>query len=65
MLCVDAKGRLVLPARIRREMGATKMALEREDGRIILTPIVPLTRLGGRFKRGIRAEGLHDREDFP
>lgn len=64
MVCVDVKGRLVLPARIRREIGATRLAIEKEDGRIVLTPIIPLTRLGGRFRRGIKAEGLHDREDF-
>lgn len=65
LLSVDSKGRLMIPAKIRREIGAREFTIARANSRIVLTPILPLDKLGGKFKRGLKAEALHDREDFP
>jgi bifunctional DNA-binding transcriptional regulator/antitoxin component of YhaV-PrlF toxin-antitoxin module len=52
---LDKKGRLLLPASLRRKLGARRYEVELVAGRIVLAPIQDLKALKGKYRSRIKA----------
>jgi len=60
---LSAKGQIVIPARIRKELGLSegdKLLIARRQGEVILTPIVKLSKLRGIDKLGEASEEVEE-----
>ena len=47
---VDEKGRVQIPASVRREMKSRRLKLSFEDGRILMEPVKSLEAVRGKYK---------------
>ncbi len=48
---MDSKGRVLLPANVRREVKARRFSLDVKGGRIFLEPLPDPERVRGKYKR--------------
>jgi len=52
---LDEKGRLLLPASLRRKLGARRFEVELVAGRVVLAPIQDVRALKGKYRNRIKA----------
>ncbi len=48
---MDSKGRVLLPANVRREVKARRFSLDVKEGRILLEPLPDPERVRGKYRR--------------
>jgi AbrB family looped-hinge helix DNA binding protein len=56
---LSVKGQIVIPARIRKELGLSagdKVLIERKEEEVILKPVTKLSKLRGLDKTGVASE---------